>query len=291
MQEVTMLDSLRLENVIISRSSELNEKILSIKNAGGLNSLHVIADYDATITKRFVYGKKIQGSFALLRKPGFLTPDYPKKDEAMFDLYHPLELDTKMSLDEKKKHMQDWWEQHLQLVIDCGLRVDTLHDIVASNDASFRDFIHDFFSFMHTNTIPLLIFSAGLGDIINGFLKKEGFFSSNVHVISNFFATNTAGDIVGFKDQIVHTHNKSETQLEKTDFGNEIKERKNVVLLGDQLADLAMSEGLVHDTIIRIGFLNEKEDELLPLFKEKFDIIITNDGSFEAVMALFTLLE
>ena len=65
-----------------------------------------------------------------------------------------------------------------------------------------------------------------------------------------------------------------------------IKARSNVVLLGDSLGDLGMTAGLHHNTIIKIGFLNEDIEKNLELYKEQFDIVITGDGSMEYINQL-----
>ena len=53
-------------------------------------------------------------------------------------------------------------------------------------------------------------------------------------------------------------------------------------MLGDSLGDLGMIEGLQHDTIIRIGFLNE-DKALLDHYLQVFDVVITEDGPVEEV--------
>lgn len=36
----------------------------------------------------------------------------------------------------------------------------------------------------------------------------------------------------------------------------DLTERENVILLGDSLGDVSMSDGIPHGTILKIGFLN-----------------------------------
>jgi 5'-nucleotidase len=44
-----------------------------------------------------------------------------------------------------------------------------------------------------------------------------------------------------------------------------------------------MVEHIKYDNIIKVGYLNEKEEELMEKYCEIFDIVITNDGGLEAV--------
>jgi 5'-nucleotidase len=44
-----------------------------------------------------------------------------------------------------------------------------------------------------------------------------------------------------------------------------------------------MSEGLEHENIIKIGFLNENIKESLSEYKKNFDVIILDDGPMDFV--------
>lgn len=72
-------------------------------------------------------------------------------------------------------------------------------------------------------------------------------------------------------------------EVRKTPYYTEIAQRKNVLLLGDSLGNLGMSEGMEHENIIRIGFLNENKDELLEKYLREFEVVITDDGGMEYV--------
>ena len=53
--------------------------------------------------------------------------------------------------------------------------------------------------------------------------------------------------------------------------------------MGDSLGDMGMAEGVKHETLLSIGFLNHDVERLLPLYIDKFDIVITNDSSMNLV--------
>jgi len=44
-----------------------------------------------------------------------------------------------------------------------------------------------------------------------------------------------------------------------------------------------MCEGIPHETVLKIGFLNRNIDKLLPEYKSIYDVVITNDGSMDFV--------
>jgi 5'-nucleotidase len=80
--------------------------------------------------------------------------------------------------------------------------------------------------------------------------------------------------------------NKDEVIIEDQRIFERIKDRHNVILLGDGEGDIGMVQNIKYDNIIKIGYLNEKEEELKEKFLEIFDVVITNDGSFEYINKL-----
>ena len=55
------------------------------------------------------------------------------------------------------------------------------------------------------------------------------------------------------------------------------------MLLGDSLANLGMSDGVEHNTILKIGFLNHNVKKMLSAYKEKFDIVIADSSEMKFV--------
>jgi len=65
-----------------------------------------------------------------------------------------------------------------------------------------------------------------------------------------------------------------------------VKNRRNVLLLGDNLSDVGMIIGFDYDNLIKIGFLNEKVEENLEQYKQNYDVVILNDSSLDYVNRL-----
>ena len=51
-----------------------------------------------------------------------------------------------------------------------------------------------------------------------------------------------------------------------------------------------MIRGFSYENLIKIGFLNENVEENLKKYKEKYDIILLNDGNFDYVNELIERL-
>lgn len=76
------------------------------------------------------------------------------------------------------------------------------------------------------------------------------------------------GTLQAFKGQLIHIYNKREGALLNSGHFQELRERHNVLLLGDSLGDLTMADG-VHrmENILKIGYLNDKVNQGLPVIR------------------------
>ena len=276
-----------LENIVIPNLERLKGLKKSI-SGGGAENLHVLADFDRTLTTAFVNGKSIPSIMATLRDGNYLTPDYARKAHELHAKYYPIETDPKIPLEEKKKLMCEWWATHFDLLIKSGLNKKDLKSVVESGKVKFRDGFKEFIDFLKENNIPLVIMSAsGLGgDNIAMYLEREEKLYENIHIISNSFEWDETGRVIAVKQPIIHTLNKYETMVQDFPVFNLIKNRKNVLLLGDSLNDIGMIQGFDYDNLIKIGFLNEKVEESLDYYKRNYDVIILNDSSMSYVNEL-----
>lgn len=269
----------------ITNPKEVERKIKSWKEDGP-SQLHVVADFDKTLTRLFPSGKKVPSTYALLREGKYLTEDYASRAYQAFDKYHPYEIDPHLSMKEKCARMQEWWQVHWELMVECGMDKETIKDLIKKQKLQLREGGIDFFKFLAAERIPLLIFSSGIGDIIKEFLEDKKLSTPNVHLVANFFEFDQKGKTVGYQKPLIHVFNKNETEIKGTPYYRAIKDRKNVLLLGDILGDLQMTEGIRHEEILKVGFLNEEKDKLLKSYAEAFDVVILDDGPLDYVNEL-----
>jgi len=275
------------ENIIIPRPKEL-EKFKKSISKGGAERLHILSDFDKTLTKALVNGKSIPSLISILRNGDYLTPDYALKAQELYDKYHPIEVDPKISLGEKKKAMQEWWMIHFDLLIKSRLNKKDLEKVIESKEIQLKDGFGEFINFLREKNIPLVIMSSsGIGgDAIPMYLKKQGKLYDNVHIISNSYEWDKEGYAIAVKQPIIHVMNKDETVIQDFPVFDIIKERKNVLLLGDSLDSVRMVKGFDYDNLIKVGFLKEKIEENLEHYKRDFDIIILNDSSMDYINRL-----
>jgi 5'-nucleotidase len=271
-----------MKDVVIVDEENLRKKIELIKK-GGVSNLHIVSDFDRTLTHAFVEERHVNTSFAHIREGKYLAADYADRANALYAEYHPIEISEELSMEVKIKKMKEWWSKHLSLFIECGMNHDVIRDIIQKNKIHLRGGAKEFFDFLAQHHIPIVIFSAGIGNMIEEELHYRGLLHHNAHIISNFFEYDSHGKAKGYKSSIIHVFNKNEGQIKNSPYYEQIKHRKNVILLGDGIGDVGMLEGLSHETVLKIGFLNENIEKLKPQFQKEFDIVILGDGSLEPV--------
>lgn len=108
--------------------------------------------------------------------------------------------------------------------------------------------------------IPILVFSAGVGDVIDEAFKSHSLIQNNVKVISNYMTYNSEEKLVTFTGKLIHMYNKNESSIpHSSTYFQDLSHRHNVILMGDSLGDLQMSKGVEPpSTVLTIGFLNDK---------------------------------
>jgi cytosolic 5'-nucleotidase 3 len=273
----------KMKDVLIVNKEEFDKKLNSIKEQG-INYLHIVSDYDRTLTKACFDGKKTKSTFQQLRSKGFLPKEYEERSWELYDKYYPIEIDSKKSLEEKSKAMLEWWQEHMELLVEYKLNREILIEVARNSESFVRENVFDFYKLLKDFKIPLLIFSAGQGDIIEEFLRHNNAFSGNIHIISNMYKFDKDGCVKGYEGNIIHPFNKNEHSIEEYPYFEEVKDKQNVILLGDSLGDANMCDGIKHDNIIKIGFLNFNVDKDIEDYKEIYDVIILNDSSMGFVI-------
>ena len=276
-----------MENIIISNKEDF-ESVKAKIILQGSSKFHVVTDFDRTLTKAFVNGKKTPSVISVLRDENYLSEEYSKEAKALAEHYHPIEMDLSMSLVDKKRYMQEWWEKHFELLIKSGLNKKNLERVVEEEKIEFRDGALEFLDLLHEKKIPLIVLSSsGIGDLIPMYLKKRGKLYDNIHIITNLYEWDSDGKAIGIKKPIIHVFNKDEASVRHVpQISHKIDNRRNVLLLGDSLGDLGMVAGFEYDNLLKIGFLNDKVEENLEKYKGNFDVVITNDSDMNYVNGL-----
>ena len=133
--------------------------------------------------------------------------------------------------------------------------------------------------------VPVLVFSAGLGDILVEVMKAfEVYHKSNTKVVSNFLSYDANGRVIGCQGDMIHVYNKNESAVRDLEYLQLLQGRNNVILMGDSIGDLQMANGVENpETVLKFGFLNNPAtaEKRLPSFLEGYDIVLMDDQTMD----------
>ncbi|XP_069547924.1 7-methylguanosine phosphate-specific 5'-nucleotidase-like [Brachyistius frenatus] len=268
-------------SVLTRERGRVEETIHAMQRADA-GSLQVISDFDMTLTRFAHNGKRVPTTHNILDNRLLINEDCTKKMRELWNTYYPIEIDAGRSADEKLPFMVEWWTNVHELLIEQKIRKDMLAQAVRESSAMLRDDCKVFFDRLAEHQVPLLIFSAGVGDILEEVIRQNHVFHPNVHIISNYMDFDHTGALRAFKGQLIHTFNKREGALTHAAALGELQGRPNVLLLGDSLGDLTMADGVPEpQNILTVGFLNDQVDERKESYLNSFDIVLVKDETME----------
>ncbi|XP_034939841.1 7-methylguanosine phosphate-specific 5'-nucleotidase [Chelonus insularis] len=280
-------ECLNRENVYIRNKDDVLRKIKKIQEDGP-EKLQVVTDFDRTVTKQHVDGKDVLSSFGIFFRSQKIPETLKKEEQSLFNTYRPIEVAHDIVLEEKIKAMEEWMMKTEQMLKGIQMDVDEIDKISQLYSVELRNNTQELIKKLDAAGIPVLVFSAGLGDVVQAILKCHDVLLSNVKVISNFLNFN-CGKLDGFKnDKLIHVFNKNEHSIDQS-YYKTIEERSNVILMGDMTGDAAMADGHKHiDTILKIGFLYDADlqhaKDSLQSYMEAFDIVLFDDQTMDVIL-------
>ncbi|XP_014848810.1 PREDICTED: 7-methylguanosine phosphate-specific 5'-nucleotidase isoform X1 [Poecilia mexicana] len=285
-----MIPELSNESVLMKDPQRVQDILKSLLDAGP-NTLQVISDFDMTLTRFQYNGKRCPTCHNILDNSKAISEECRQKLNDLLQTYYPIEINTSLSVEEKLPLMVEWWTKAHDLLVEQNIKKEELAVAVRESDAMLREGYELFFDRLNQHAIPLLIFSAGIGDILEEVIRQANVFHPNVKVISNYMDFDEFGILRAFKGELIHVYNKREGALLNTGHFEELRSRPNVLLMGDSLGDLNMADG-VQDMkhILKIGFLNDKIEESKQSYLDSYDIVLVKDESLEIPNAVLQLL-
>ena len=266
-----------MDHVLIADQAALQDKIAQLKSQTKNEQLCVVSDWDRTLTKARTEDGQDATSYSAIAHGAYLGEAYRVEMDRLYARYRPIEISQTISHRKKQKAMRDWWAAALAMMQKYGLTEDIIEDIAAREFMRLRDSATDFFNILADRDIPLLILSAGIGNVISKFLKVRALLTSNVTVTANKLIFDTQGVVAGFCEPVIHSFNKAR---------HASNPQGCVLLLGDTIEDAQMVTDADADCVIRMGFLNEAVEENRAAYLRAYDIVICNDASMKPVIKL-----
>lgn len=239
------------------------------------NNIYLAIDFDKTIT-----AKESEDSWSV--SGSLLGEDFAKEINALYEIYRPIELDYKMHIQNKKRAMEEWYEKCMYLYYKYHLTQEKLKESVWKSNLIFRDGVKEFLQKAYQENIPIIILSAGIGNVIEQFLKETNCYFDNIYIISNFMEFDENGKVKKFDNsKMIHTLNKTMKGKLPENYIEKIKDKTYKILIGDLKEDEKMIEQKEWNTTLKIGILDNETEERLKIYQESFDIVLTQkDATF-----------
>ncbi|KAF7990621.1 hypothetical protein HCN44_000426 [Aphidius gifuensis] len=248
------MPNLTNENIYMKNSNNVIKKIKKIRE-DGIDKLQVVSDFDLTMTKQHVNGKDVLSSFGIFYRCKQLPQTIKDSSTILYQKYRPIEVDPHLALDEKIRAMEDWMQKTETMLQGIDFDKSEINEVAKIYGTSLRDGTMPLIQRLNVANVPVLVFSAGLGDVVKAVLENHNILLDNVKIISNFLKFKN-NKIDGFKnDPLIHVFNKNEKALDP-DYFKVLEDRTNVILMGDMTGDATMADGVkLAETILKIGFL------------------------------------
>lgn len=199
----------------------------------------------------------------------------------MYKKYGPLEVDYAIDITTKSNYMHEWYWKVMDLIYQYDLTYDKLLACVNCADIVFRSGVKNFLRNLYNLHVPIIILSAGIGNVIVEVLKQNECLYDNIHVISNFLKFED-NHMLPFQDKMIYTFNKCINQLPTT-ISTKIMHKDYILLFGDLIEDLNMVSKEDLDRTLSFGFLEKNVKDNLEFYRSSFDIVLTNNSSFDDV--------
>nr|XP_010592754.1 7-methylguanosine phosphate-specific 5'-nucleotidase [Loxodonta africana] len=276
-----------MKSTVLMRQPERVQEIVGALRRGGGDRLQVISDFDMTLS-RFAYnGKRCPSSHNILDNSKIISEECQKELKVLLHHYYPIEIDPNRTAREKIPHMVEWWTKAHDLLCQQKIQKVQIAQMVRESDAMLREGYKMFFNILYHNNVPLFIFSAGVGDILEEIIRQMKVFHPNIHIVSNYMDFDENGFLQGFKGQLIHTYNKNSSVCENSSYFQQFQGKTNILLLGDSMGDLTMADGIPDvENILKIGFLNDKVEERRDRYMDSYDIVLEKDETLDVVNGL-----
>ena len=169
---------------------------------------------------------------------GFYVRRYRKYTRGLYEKYYPIETCHELSVAEKIPKMIEWYEAAHDAVLKEPLHRGDIEGAVKQSNVTLREGASALLEIVQAEGVPLLIFSAGLANIIEEVLiQKHGEIKESTHIISNWIIYDEHGNLERFSEPLIHMFNKDETHVSGHEYEDTVKNRGNALLLGDGLGD------------------------------------------------------
>ncbi|XP_032090611.1 cytosolic 5'-nucleotidase 3A isoform X4 [Thamnophis elegans] len=182
---IEMMPEFQKKTVHIKDPEKVEEIICGLIK-GGAAKLQIITDFDMTLSRFTHNGKRCPTCHNIIDNCNLITEECRTKLFHLKEIYYAIEIDPNLTVEEKYPYMVEWYNKSHALLIEQGLQKNKLAEIVRESDVMLKEGYEFFFDKLQEHNIPVFIFSAGIGDILEQIIHQAGVYHSNIKVVSNF---------------------------------------------------------------------------------------------------------
>jgi len=258
----------------LENKEKTTKKLCSFINSGK-NKIHLLLDFDRTLTKGRDRSGKDLTVWGVLK--ALLPPGAQLEYDQLYEKYRVLEIENRLST----VAAIQWWKSILNLYKENKIKLSEIKK--AANQIQIRPYSKKLFEICKKKNIPIIIISAGIKNVIELFDKKAKI--NPTLLLSTELTFSSKGYVNGWKkSSLIHVLNKKEKghhEIKNIKFS-----RPNTILLGDSLDDVSMVNG---ENNLKIAVYDPRKDsknEKLKEFIEKFDLIIKGETLYPVIKIL-----
>ena len=227
------------------------------------NKMSIVTDFDKTLTSA-----ESESTLGIFSK--FLPDSYVKAKNDINKEEESISINNDLTFQRKKILLKYIWVKKLILLSKYLKDINTVKEIVDSGLFNFRDGAIESLNYLQKK-YEVIINSSGMGNLIVELLKSKGCSFDNLKVFSNFYDFNTSS--FDLQNCIFSADKVNKEYLEAIS-------NKQLILLGDTLEDLSMVPK--NKTNVSIAFLDGEYHKYLNVFRKSFDIVATENESYDA---------
>lgn len=233
----------------------------------------IIIDFDKTITDM-----KSQDSWDA--SSHMLGDNCKKEMKKLYEYYAPIELNYNLNFKQKEQRMIEWYTKCMNLYYKYDMTNEKMQKSIDASNLLFRSGAKEFISKANVENIPIIILSAGIGNVIEKFLIDNNCCSNNIFIVSNFIRFDNKGKMKPFKNcEIIHSLNKTMVGHLPKEILEKVQKRKYKILVGDLCEDEKMVDEIEWESTLKIGIINTKIEENLKTYQSRFDIVLTDEDA------------
>lgn len=251
------------------------KKVEELQKKINKDNICVFLDYDKTITSN-----ESEDSWAASANKEVMGENITKDMNKYYQKYGLIEFDYHIDKAKREKYIIEWYDKCMNLYYQYGLTKEKLKESIDNSKLILREGVKDFLFKLYKNNILVIIFSAGIGNVIEQFLINEECYYNNITIISNFIKFDKNGNMIKFSDHMIHSLNKNIDKTNDDKLKEKIKAKEYRIAIGDLVEDINMMGEYPAEKSLKIGFLNRNIDENLEIYRENFDIVLTEENNF-----------